>query len=53
MHYINGGGGLKTPKEKFKFINLLAENANTESEYYLGVSGSVVERRTLWGRVGV
>ena len=48
MHYINGGGGLK-----FKFINLLAENANTESEYYLGVSGSVVERRTLEGRVGV
>ena len=51
MHYINGGGGLKLQKRSLNV--LLAENANTESEYYLGVSGLVVERRTLEGRVGV
>ena len=58
MHYINGDGGIKNPKEKFKFVNLLTENAKyeivitimlftNESAYYWGVSGSVVERRTL------
>ena len=27
MHYINGDGGIKNPKEKLKFVNLLTENA--------------------------
>ena len=54
MHYINGDGGIKNPKEKFKFVNLLTENAKYEIVItknaiydYWGVSGSVVERRTL------
>ena len=30
MHYINGGGRIKNPTEKFKFVNLFTENAKYE-----------------------
>ena len=54
MHYINGDGGIKNPKEKFKFVNLLTEKGKIRDSYhhkcYLRTSQHNIGSQWLGGR---